>query len=145
MKRVSLLLVSALALSACMQASDSSTMSTSKPETAAAAPELAVLNDPNRISTVAAWNASVRGKTVTNEKGETYTFGLDGRVTGSGPGFTFASDYTFEDGFYCRSNGKVNDSKPAPDDCQVVILDGKTLTIVRNKGKGEARSSQIVN
>ncbi|MGR3491270.1 MAG: hypothetical protein ACU0DW_04360 [Shimia sp.] len=106
----------------------------------------AALAHPDRIRTPAAFTAALGGKTTQDHSGR-YTFGMDGVVTGKGDSFDFRANYAFVDGFYCRTNSQVttpNGTRDVDDDCQVVVIQGDTLTLVRNRGEGERRSSTIL-
>lgn len=96
---------------------------------------------PNRILDAQQYYSLVVDQTFTNGDG-TFVMNADGTVTGSGvtskkEPFTFVANYNFSDGFYCRSKGIMNGDRPIPDDCQVVIIEGDALALVRKRGTGD--------
>ena len=87
-----------------------------------------------RITTEQEFRDAVVGKKFGNKNGY-FVIHEDGTFTGKFGSKKLTGEWTWEDEFYCRS-GKLG-SRKLKQDCQVLFLEGDTLTGNRKKGKGK--------
>ena len=87
-----------------------------------------------RITTEREYRDAVVGKRFGNKDGY-FVVHDDGTFTGKFGNKKLTGKWTWEDEFYCRS-GKLG-SRKIKRDCQVIFLEGDTVTNHRKKGKGK--------
>lgn len=88
-----------------------------------------------RILTEEDFRAKVVGKSMTSADGATFKIHANGKLTGSVGSKKFRGVWNWQSGYFCR-NGKMA-GKEIGSDCQVVEVDGDTVTNIRNQGKGK--------
>ena len=99
-----------------------------------AAPMTEEASSATRLATQADM-AAIAGKTLTLEPGKSYVIGADGTIKGSWGGAALVGQYEMKDGFFCRTLSQ-GPSGPAPEDCQILLLEGDTLRGTRDRGDG---------
>lgn len=114
------LLISFLALPACVDA------------------ELPVTE--GRIATREAFVNTAAGRTVANAD-TSVTITRDGRITGITHGNTISGTWEWRDGFWCRT---ITQPVVTDEDCQVWIVEGNRLTVIRDRGTGDTLAFEIV-
>ena len=79
--------------------------------------------------------AAITGRTLTHQPGQTVVISADGTLSGTWDGKPLAGTYEMRDGYFCRVLSK-GPNGPSPEDCQLFVLEGNTLTGTRNRGEG---------
>ncbi|UWR23440.1 hypothetical protein [Sulfitobacter sp. S190] len=79
--------------------------------------------------------ALIDGKTLTLEPGKSYVVSSAGTIRGSWEGKPLVGTYEMRDGYFCRVLTQ-GPNGPAPEDCQLLVLEGDTLRGTRNRGEG---------
>ena len=87
-----------------------------------------------RIMTEQEYRDAVVGKRFASKHGY-FVVHDDGTMTGNFRSGKLVGKWTWKDQFFCRS-GKVGDTKLGWD-CQVIFMQGDTMTSIRKKGKGK--------
>ena len=87
-----------------------------------------------RVTTRKAFRNLVVGRTFSNDLGSGKCL-ADGTMTGEFGGRRLTGYWHWEDRFFCR-NIRVG-TEYLGSDCQIVLISGDELTVVRNRGKGE--------
>ena len=87
-----------------------------------------------QITTEKEFRAKVVGKKLITERGNV-TIQADGSLTGQLGGKEVSGEWTWDDGYYCRSVAFGN--RQLRDDCQMVTIVGKEVTFYRKKGYGD--------
>ena len=94
----------------------------------------AAVTGKRRITTEQEYRDAIVGKKFGDKNGY-FVAREDGTITGKFGGKKLTGEWTWEDEFFCRS-AKLG-SRKLKRDCQVVFLEGNTVTIHRKKGKGK--------
>ncbi len=79
--------------------------------------------------------SAIDGKTLTLESGKSYVVSSAGTINGSWGGSPLVGTYQMKEGFFCRVLTE-GPNGPSPEDCQILVLNGDTLTGTRNRGAG---------
>ena len=87
-----------------------------------------------RVTTRQAFRNLVAGRTFSNDLGSGKCL-ADGTMTGEFGGRRLTGYWHWEDGFFCRDI-RVG-AEYLGSDCQIVLISGDKLTVVRNRGNGE--------
>ncbi len=58
-----------------------------------------------------------------------------GKITGTGFGFTVGGDWEWRNGYFCRTLEFAGTGDPY--NCQLVLRDGDTLRFIKDQGSGE--------
>ncbi len=103
-------------------------------------PVPALANDAQRIETRAAFLSLVQDRALTRF-GITLNVGPDGRITGRGFGMDVTGEWSWRDGFFCRT--LAFGSRAEPLNCQVVERRGSTLRFTADKGAGDYADLRI--
>ena len=111
------------ALSACQTTGDTAEMS---------GMQLATQNDLN----------AVIGKTLTFNPGESFVIAANGTMKGNWGGAPLVGTYEMRDGFFCRTLSQ-GPRGPSPEDCQLLILNGSSLDVTRDRGNGGSFSYTV--
>ena len=94
-----------------------------------------------RIMTEEQFRAALVGKKI--DLGSGYAVNHEnGTITGEVGGKKLTGKWAWKGKYYCR-NARLGGQK-LPFDCQVQIISGDEVTIIRNKGKGERITYRIV-
>ena len=100
------------------------------------------VSDGKRITTIQGFRDLVAGRTFINELGSGKCL-ADGVMTGEFGGRRLTGYWYWEDRFFCRDIRLGNEYLGA--DCQVVLISGDELTLVRNRGKGERVTYRLLD
>jgi len=119
MNKFALLCVASLGLAACQTNVDGM----------ASAPA-----DGMRLASQSDLNAIV-GRTITFAPGQSFVISGNGTLNGSWDGAPLVGTYEMRDGFFCRTLSQ-GPRGPSPEDCQLFILDGNTISVTRDRGTG---------
>ena len=87
-----------------------------------------------RIMTEQEYRDAVVGKRFASKHGY-FVVHEDGTTTGKFGSNKWTGKWAWEGNFFCRS-GKMGNRK-VPRDCQVILMQGDTMTAIRKKGKGK--------
>lgn len=79
--------------------------------------------------------AAITGKMLTLEPGKSYVIDAAGTIQGTWDGGPLVGQYEMKHGYFCRTLSQ-GPSGPAPEDCQILLLDGDTLRGTRDRGDG---------
>ena len=89
---------------------------------------------PTQLSTQADM-APIIGRTLTFGPGQTMVVRGDGAISGDWDGKPLVGQYKMKDGFFCRTLSQ-GPRGPSPESCQLWVLDGRTINVARDRGKG---------
>lgn len=91
--------------------------------------------DYKRIKNGTQFNADIVGKKLVDEQGNIFVANADGTISAKlVDGKKFSGNWVWNKKFWCR-NG-VLDGKALGTDCQVFEIDGNSVRLTREKGKG---------
>lgn len=131
-----------LALAACQtaeQAPEATPADAQPGEQAAEAPAAASPGD-GRITSEDEYRTTIVGKRLVWESGSA-THHEDGSITGNVGDREMTGTWSWQDGFYCRSI-RISNTR-VPDDCQILIVSGDELTVIRDGGMGDIATFRI--
>ena len=92
------------------------------------------------ITTEKEFRTKVVGKKLITDRGYALVQ-EDGSMAGKLGGRELTGEWTWEDGYYCRSVALGD--RQLPDDCQMVTIEGDEVTFYRKKGYGNGFVYQI--
>lgn len=84
------------------------------------------------VTTAEDFRATAVGKTISNST-TSVRINKNGTLTGITNGTEIAGTWEFRDGAWCRT---ITSPAPSAEDCQLWRVDGSTVTIKRDRGKG---------
>ena len=121
MKKILALAAIGMGLAACQTTNDVSTSD------AASGRQLATQSDMN----------AVVGRTITLNPGQSFVISADGTLNGTWDGQPLVGTYEMRDGYFCRTLSQ-GPRGPAPEDCQLFVLQGNQLMGTRDRGNGSS-------
>ncbi len=86
----------------------------------------------HQITTLAEFEQLIVGKLLRYAETNTFTIHADGTMTGDFGGAALEGTWVWEDQYWCRT---LTTLRPGTD-CQVWNIDGKEITITRDRGNG---------
>ena len=93
--------------------------------------------DFKRVKTAEQFNKELVGKKLVDDQGNVFIANADGTISAKlTNGKKFSGNWVWDKKFWCR-NG-VLDGKALGTDCQVFEVDGTTVKMTREKGKGSS-------
>lgn len=78
---------------------------------------------------------AIYGKTLTYKPGFSFVISQNGTMSGSWGGGSLEGTFEMRDGYFCRVLTQ-SPRGPMPEDCQLFILEGDSLTGTRDRGNG---------
>ena len=80
---------------------------------------------------------ALAGRTISLDQGQSFIISENGTLDGSWDGKPLVGTYEMRDGFFCRTLSQ-GPRGPSPEDCQLLVLDGNSLTGSRDRGNGDS-------